>query len=156
MISARQPKDRTQDLPGLHRFLTTPARPILTATSSYFDAPTPKNVSLSATIYYGLFVAAKRVNSFIIKQIQTLLAKHPGWGHFSIAHLWNQQHADSFLSSPAPGALRLSQIQWLKPSRFPAAPGNIPSNPPAEPQPATPAAPTSRPPGRIVSRHTTA
>jgi hypothetical protein len=29
---------------------------------------------------YKLFVAPKKVNSFAIKQVQTLSAKHPGWG----------------------------------------------------------------------------
>ncbi len=32
------------------------------------------------SVFCGLFVSSKKVNSFGIKQIQTLFRKHPGWG----------------------------------------------------------------------------
>ncbi len=46
--------------------------------------PTPRVIlalTLGPSISCSLFVVAKKVNSFGIKQIQPLFAKHPGWGY---------------------------------------------------------------------------
>src|SRR5712692_137970 len=40
-------------------------------------------LTLAPSTSCGLFVVAKKINSFAIKQIQTLLQKHPGWGYLS-------------------------------------------------------------------------
>jgi outer membrane lipoprotein-sorting protein len=50
-----------------------------------FNAPPPLCLSVSVanpmfSVFCGLFVISKKVNSFAIKQIQPLFAKHPGWG----------------------------------------------------------------------------
>jgi hypothetical protein len=42
--------------------------------------PLPTALTPLLRYSYKLFVAPKKVNSFVIKQIQTLSAKHPGWG----------------------------------------------------------------------------
>jgi hypothetical protein len=41
----------------------------------------PCGLSHAVSYSCGLFVVAKKVNSFIIKQIHTLFTKHPGWGY---------------------------------------------------------------------------
>jgi hypothetical protein len=43
-------------------------------------ASPPFRSTLFFSINYGLFVVLQKVNSFAIKQIRTLLQKHPGWG----------------------------------------------------------------------------
>ena len=46
-------------------------------------SPTPRAtpaVTLDRSYCCKLFVVTKKVKSFAIKQIQTLLPKHPGWG----------------------------------------------------------------------------
>src|SRR6266852_73478 len=47
--------------------------------------PRPFPTKLTPLLRYSckLFVAPKKVNSFAIKQIQTLSAKHPGWGYLA-------------------------------------------------------------------------
>jgi hypothetical protein len=41
----------------------------------------PRAVSDAVSYSCGLFGLAKKVNPFVIKQIRTLCAKHPGWGY---------------------------------------------------------------------------
>jgi hypothetical protein len=41
----------------------------------------PPRVRHAVSYSCELFVVAKKVNSFVIKQIQTLCAEHPGWGY---------------------------------------------------------------------------
>jgi hypothetical protein len=62
----------------------------------------PLRTELTPLLRYSceLFVAAKKVNSFGIKQIQALSAKHPGWG--------------SILHAPCPHAPRA-----MSPNSFP-------------------------------------
>jgi hypothetical protein len=48
---------------------------------SFDFSPHSRNVNHAVSYSCGLFVAAKNVNSFAIKQIRTLLQKHPGWGY---------------------------------------------------------------------------
>ena len=57
----------------------SPFRPFLQQQPSLFLS-SPK--SLTALLIYSckLFVAARKVNLFAIKQIRTLSPKHPGWG----------------------------------------------------------------------------
>jgi hypothetical protein len=43
--------------------------------------PAAPALSLDLSISCSLFVVAKKVNSFGIKPIQPLFAKHPGWGY---------------------------------------------------------------------------
>ena len=42
---------------------------------------TPPKLNSSLSYSSKLFVVAKKLNSFAIKQIQTLSQKHPGWGY---------------------------------------------------------------------------
>ena len=53
-------------------------------------------LTLAVSYYCKLFVAVTKVNSFGIKQIHTLSAKHRGWDIPPKSPLWNQQDADSF------------------------------------------------------------
>jgi hypothetical protein len=55
------------------------------AFACYLEQPSPTAratpaVTLDRSYCCKLFVVTKKVNSFAIKQIQTLLPKHPGWG----------------------------------------------------------------------------
>src|SRR5216683_4608873 len=59
--------------------------------------PVTPGLTLGPSISCSLFRAPKKVNSFAIKHIQPLLAKHPGWGC----------HRSPVSSSPS---LRLSEI----------------------------------------------
>jgi hypothetical protein len=52
----------------------------LTLCFSAAACPDLANASPFVSCSYGLFVTPKNVKSFAIKQIQTLFAKHPGWG----------------------------------------------------------------------------
>ena len=52
---------------------------MLSGTTPPTPHPTPA-LNLDGSHCYKLFVVAKKVNSFAIKQIQTLSQKHPGWG----------------------------------------------------------------------------
>jgi hypothetical protein len=63
--------------------------------TSFFRLLSPVNCRLSTasppfrstlffSINYELFVVLQKVNSFAIKQIRTLLQKHPGWGYQQI------------------------------------------------------------------------
>jgi hypothetical protein len=53
----------------------------LTLCFSAAACPDLANASPFVSCSYGLFVTPKNVKSFAIKQIQTLFAKHPGWGY---------------------------------------------------------------------------
>jgi hypothetical protein len=62
----------------------------------------------------GLFGIPKKVNSFAIKQIQTLLAKHPGWGVSP-----SRMHHGT--DSRFPGSLFLGALRASVADRIPAA-----------------------------------
>src|ERR1700686_652636 len=51
--------------------------PLWRASPTLHPSPT---LTLNGSHCYKLFVVAKKLNSFAIKQIQTLSRKHPGWG----------------------------------------------------------------------------
>jgi hypothetical protein len=62
--------------------LLPPEPNVYSLPSSVLSVPSLVNLSLTALLTYScrLFVTTKNFNSFKIKQIQTLSAKHPGWG----------------------------------------------------------------------------
>jgi hypothetical protein len=45
----------------------------------HLDSCRPANTSHAVSYSYKLYVAAKKLNSFAIKQIRTVLQKRPGW-----------------------------------------------------------------------------
>src|ERR1700732_5250190 len=73
-----------------------------------FPSPTSSRrpaLTLADSISSGLFVLAKKANPFVIRQIQPLFPKHPGWG-------------------PPPNKLpfRISNLQTLFPRQLQIAP----------------------------------
>jgi hypothetical protein len=71
--------------------------------STSLTPPATAPLTLAPSIACGLFVVAKKVNSFGIKQIQPLLPKHPGWG--VPAHLTLLESATYSLFFPVPVAI---------------------------------------------------
>jgi hypothetical protein len=57
--------------------------------------------------YCELFVIAKKVKSFAIRQIQTLFKKYPGWGVATVPAFWNERLPGSLIRPPA----------WWKPAQ---------------------------------------
>ena len=58
--------------------------------------PLTPALTIAFSYYCGLFVAAKKLNPFVINQIQTLFAKTPGVGWDPPeSRFWNQQHTNS-------------------------------------------------------------
>jgi hypothetical protein len=103
-------------LHGIHAIALTSL--LLTYVQSYDTLPcvTTNNSRLpfASTLLFSysctLFVVAKKVNSFGIKQIQTLFAKHPAWGGrenrvFGINNI-QTLFSDSVCKSVTPAALR--------------------------------------------------
>src|SRR6266403_215614 len=72
-----------------------PGSPYLYDFLQPISLPTSHTPALSHALLYGcgLFVALKKVKPFTIKEIQTLFAKHPGWGICA-------QLASEFCASP--------------------------------------------------------
>jgi hypothetical protein len=62
--------------------------------------PAPLPIELTPLVRYScsLLPAPKKVNSFGIKQIQTLFAKHPGWGYLPQVRLGLPRFPYRFLS----------------------------------------------------------
>ena len=63
----------------------SPSRPSFSPQPRVYPRPfnffgPSRRLSHAVSYYCELFVAAKNLNSFAIKQIQTLCAKYPGWG----------------------------------------------------------------------------
>jgi hypothetical protein len=69
-------------------FLTLPRNSVSSANSVVNRPLTPV-----LTYSCGLFGVAKRVNSFAIKEIQTLFAKYPGWGYLIDSRLHTLRHS---------------------------------------------------------------
>jgi len=82
-------------------FLTLPRNSVSSANSGVNRPLTPV-----LTYSCGLCGVAKRVNSFAIKQIQTLFAKYPGWGHLTSSRPHTCRH-----SSP-----RRRAATWTRPA----------------------------------------
>src|ERR1700726_1596433 len=95
-----------QDLPTLVPVSSSPSQSVLTTIRGIQTSPPPKIVSRSATICYGLFVVAKKVNSFVIKQIQALFAKHPGGGYCAFRSFGINNIQTHFLSAVVFPAMR--------------------------------------------------
>lgn len=83
-----------------------------------FLGPVPSKLTLLFRYSCELFVALAKLKSFVVKQIRTLCAKHPGWGHLLLRTSPGLCHRPSIfkfsvfmtLQTPFPGTLLFSHL----------------------------------------------